>query len=93
MTYRFHLPEQNTIIFHTKDTNEIAKFTKDGFYYKGEFVDDAGEVHRLLKRALYEINGPWYLYCERLLQAVDSGNKDAEELVLCQIRTALGGKD
>ena len=31
---------------------EIARFTEEGFYYKGEFVDDAGEVHRLLKEVL-----------------------------------------
>ena len=31
---------------------EIARFTEEGFYYKGEFIDDAGEVHRLLKDVL-----------------------------------------
>ena len=41
-----------SITFHTKDTGEIAKFTEEGFYYKGEFVEDAGEVHRLLKEVL-----------------------------------------
>ena len=41
-----------SITFHTKDVDEIAKFTEEGFYYKGEFIDDAGEVHRLLKEVL-----------------------------------------
>jgi hypothetical protein len=41
-----------SITFHTKDADEIAKFTAEGFYYKGEFIDDAGEVHRLLKEVL-----------------------------------------
>ena len=41
-----------SITFNTKDAGEIAKFTEEGFYYKGEFVDDAGEVHRLLKEVL-----------------------------------------
>jgi hypothetical protein len=45
----------NSIIFNTKDANEIAKFTEEGFYYKGEFVDDAGEVHRLLKEVLSQM--------------------------------------
>ena len=40
------------ITFHTKKAGEIAKFTEEGFYYKGEFIDDAGEVHRLLKEVL-----------------------------------------
>ncbi len=43
----------SSIAFHTgKAPGEIAKFTEDGFYYKGEFIDDAGEVHRLLKEVL-----------------------------------------
>lgn len=41
-----------SISFNTRDAGEIAKFTEEGFYYKGEFVDDAGEVHRLLKEVL-----------------------------------------
>lgn len=40
------------IIFNTSDTKEIARFTEEGFYYKGEFIEDAGEVHRLLKTTL-----------------------------------------
>lgn len=44
--------QPNTITFNTKGLNEIAKFTEDGFYYRGEFIDDAGEVHRLLKEVL-----------------------------------------
>ena len=42
----------SSITFYTEDTREIASFTEDGFYYKGEFIDDAGEVHRLLKEVL-----------------------------------------
>jgi hypothetical protein len=42
----------NSIVFNAPPTKEIARFTEEGFYYKGEFVDDAGEVHRLLKEVL-----------------------------------------
>jgi hypothetical protein len=45
-------PPPASIIFSTSSTYEIARFTEEGFYYKGEFVDDAGEVHRLLKEVL-----------------------------------------
>ena len=86
--------QASSIMFYASDKNEIAKFTEDGFYYKGEFVDDAGEVHRLFKEVMHEMRlGTWKAYCERLLRAIDSGSKEAEELVLCQIRTALSGKD
>ena len=44
-----------SISFNTKDAGEIAKFTEEGFYYKGEFVDDAGEVHRLMKATLKDL--------------------------------------
>lgn len=44
--------EPNTITLNTSATNEIAKFTNDGFYYKDEFIEDAGEVYRLLKEVL-----------------------------------------
>lgn len=58
----------NSIVFNTKNTKEIAKFTEDGFYYKGEFVDDAGEVYRLLKETLYKIQqDKWKDLCEELV--------------------------
>ena len=45
----------NSIVFNASPTKEIARFTEEGFYYKGEFIEDAGEVHRLLKAALGEL--------------------------------------
>ena len=45
--------DPSTIAFSIGEPlKEIARFTKEGFYYKGEFIDDAGEVHRLLKEVL-----------------------------------------
>ena len=36
-----------SIIFHIGPApKEIARFTEEGFYYKGEFIEDAGEVYR-----------------------------------------------
>jgi len=49
---KFDAPPNSINFFMNGDSNEIAKFTEEGFYYKGEFVDDAGEVHRLLKDVL-----------------------------------------
>lgn len=50
MTQQDYAP--NTITFNTSDTKEIARFTEEGFYYKDEFIEDAGEVHRLMKDVL-----------------------------------------
>jgi hypothetical protein len=59
----------NSIVFNAPSTKEIARFTEEGFYYKGEFVDDAGEVHRLLKDVL---NGMCYKQlCTELLAALE----------------------
>ena len=42
-----------SIVFHMGPApKEIARFTEEGFYYKGEFIEDAGEVYRLLKEVL-----------------------------------------
>lgn len=62
---KFDAPPPSINFFMNGDSNEIAKFTEEGFYYKGEFVDDAGEVHRLMKDVL---NGICYKHlCEELL--------------------------
>lgn len=58
----------NSIVFNTKDTKEIVKFTENGFYYKGQFIEDAGEVYRLLKETLYKIQqDKWKDLCEELV--------------------------
>ena len=47
-------PPCPAIVFNTSQSlpEEIARFDGKGFYYKGDFIDDAGEVHRLLKQVL-----------------------------------------
>lgn len=72
MTNQFRVAGQNlqsnSIILNTRDTKEIAKFTEDGFYYKGEFVDDAGEVYRLFKEVMYEMgHSKWKDLCKDLV--------------------------
>jgi len=38
----------NQIIFHASPTEDIIRLDKEGFYYKGQFIADAGEAHRLM---------------------------------------------
>jgi len=41
-----NVPERENIAFlHQHDSEEILKITKDGFYYKGERVDDIHNVY------------------------------------------------
>ena len=85
-----NMPPANITFNIGKPLEEIARFTEEGFYYKGEFIDDAGLVYQKMHLVLNKMRDEsWMGLCARLLQAVDAGNKDAEELVLCQIRVAL----
>lgn len=36
----------NNICFHSEGS-EVLRLDKDGFHYKGQTIDDAGEAHRL----------------------------------------------
>lgn len=77
---KFDVPPPS-ISFNTRDAGEIAKFTEEGFYYKGEFVDDAGEVHRLLKDVL---NGICYKQlCKDLVDELEDwiAFSDEEDIV------------
>lgn len=40
----------NAICFHASDSEiiEIIRIDKHGFHYRGQFIEDAGEAHRLL---------------------------------------------
>ncbi len=37
----------NNICFHSS-SEEVIRLDKEGFHYKGEFIADAGEAHRLM---------------------------------------------
>ena len=41
-------PPTGQIIFNAPPTEEIIRLSKEGFYYKGQFIADAGEAHRLM---------------------------------------------
>jgi hypothetical protein len=36
------------IIFNAPPTEEVIRLDKEGFHYKGQFIADAGEAHRLM---------------------------------------------
>lgn len=41
-------PLANQIIFHASPTEEVIRLDKEGFHYKGQFIADACEAHRLM---------------------------------------------
>jgi hypothetical protein len=43
------MTDDNTITFDEgTPPNEVIRIDKDGFHYRGQFVEDAGEAHRLM---------------------------------------------
>jgi hypothetical protein len=65
---------ENSIIFSSQ-SEEVVRLDKEGFHYKGEFIADAGEAHRLMvaflrQQTKLETEGPtdeelWELYDQR----------------------------
>jgi hypothetical protein len=41
-------PPTGQIIFNAPLTEEVIRLDKEGFHYKGQFIADAGEAHRLM---------------------------------------------
>jgi len=41
-------PTTSQIIFNASPTEEVIRLNKEGFHYKGQFIADAGEAHRLM---------------------------------------------
>jgi len=51
----------NKIIFQQDSpdgTEEVIRLDKEGFHYKGQFIDDAGEAHRLMVEFLKQNTQP-----------------------------------
>ena len=47
MTHPIPPSQINNIIFNMA-TEEVIRLDKEGFHYKGQFIADAGEAHRLM---------------------------------------------
>jgi hypothetical protein len=41
-------PLSNCITFAAPVTEEVMRIDKEGFHYRGQFIADAGEAHRLM---------------------------------------------
>ena len=51
-------PDPNTIYFRWDDTNEvILRISKDGFYYRGELVEDKYQVYERFNEWLTRVEG------------------------------------
>jgi hypothetical protein len=48
----------NSITFNSPPTEEVLRLDKEGFHYRGQFIADAGEAHRLLLEFLKQGTNP-----------------------------------
>ncbi len=48
----------NYITFNSPPTEEVLRLDKEGFYYKGQFIADAGEAHHLMVEFLRQNTQP-----------------------------------
>ncbi len=53
----FTMPLANSITLSTP-TEEIIRIDKEGFHYRGQFIADAGEAHRLMVEFLRQQTQP-----------------------------------
>jgi len=48
----------NCITFNSPPTEEVLRLDKEGFHYRGQFIADAGEAHRLMVEFLKQNTKP-----------------------------------
>jgi hypothetical protein len=48
----------NCIKFCSPPTEEVLRLDKEGFHYRGQFIADAGEAHRLMVEFLRQNTRP-----------------------------------
>jgi hypothetical protein len=49
VTTKLQPPIDSSVLFRLPNqSNEVIRLDKDGFHYRGQFIEDAGEAHRLL---------------------------------------------
>jgi hypothetical protein len=56
-------PRQQSWVALTESREEVLRLDSEGFHYRGEFIPDAGEAHRLMVEFLKKHNEP---ICPRL---------------------------
>ena len=49
LTTKLQPPIDSNVLFRLPNqSNEVIRLDKEGFHYRGQFIEDAGEAHRLM---------------------------------------------
>jgi hypothetical protein len=57
-TTPLQLPSENSIVFSVPPTEEVLRLDKEGFHYKSQVIEDAGEAYRLMVESLRQSISP-----------------------------------
>ena len=86
------------IRFSEEPDNEVLRLDKQGFHYRGELIEDAGEAHRLMVTFLQrhtsmhpevvEKEVDWRELCAKLLAALERPQRPPADLIQ-KVRDAL----
>jgi len=62
LTAKLKQPIDSSIVLRNLSSGEeVIRLNKDGFHYRGQFIEDAGEAHRLmvefLRQSTYSTGG------------------------------------
>jgi hypothetical protein len=81
----------NCIKFCSPPTEEVLRLDKEGFHYRGQFIADAGEAHRLMVEFLKQNTKPEPTDDE-LLELMPETMRDEFAAVSSVYSTATGGQ-
>jgi hypothetical protein len=81
----------NCIKFCSPPTEEVLRLDKEGFHYRGQFIADAGEAHRLMVEFLRQNTKPEPTD-EELLELMPETMRDEFAAVSSVYSTATGGQ-
>jgi hypothetical protein len=79
------------ITFNSPPTEEVLRLDKEGFHYRGQFIADAGEAHRLMVEFLKQNTKPEPTDDE-LLELMPEAMRDEFAAVSSVYSTATGGQ-
>jgi len=79
----------NCITFRAPATEEVMRLDQEGFHYRGQFIADAGEAHRLmvefLKQQTQPEPAPASSLAERVLDAMGEGTEAEARAAILEV--------
>lgn len=51
-------PKENQIIFNVNQGEEVMRINSQGMFYKGVFIEDAGEAHKAFLEVMKQMKQP-----------------------------------